>query len=547
MPAPWRWTLPQRKLDPTIEAWIVGVGLGLTYWVLRLDAPLVLGAFHDDAVYVALGKALAEGRGYHSIYAAGSPVHLKYPPGLPALYALFWLVGRSLPTVASLAVAASLLATAAAAALLWWFGRVELGLDRGIGVLAILGPFLLDPTLLYLSLPLSEPFFLLGWAVLLVLARPSKSPGSSTRALLLGIVASATVLVRAQALGLVAGLLVALAVRRTPARLLARFAAAALVPLALWHLLHAAGIAAGPISSQPDEASYLTWLPASQPARWVGFAIQAFRTNWAVYWDQVPRYLSHGWLGGAGLLVLGALLCLKGVTKAGRAQAPLTLTLAANVVVVMLWPWPQDRFALSTLPVAGLLTGVGLQASLESLRLPLRRAAWGALVLVGLSVVERQTELRPYAYRGTNPGLHQPYPGRFILANRRLVTAVATWLAKHSDPADRVLADAPAAVFLYSGRQAVAAAPAQSLLQRSWFDQPGAYLASRILDDSVTVVVLTDIRHPLVRDIAEVFKRCPGVLRYQGNELWWDEPARAFFYRVVQRQEACLARLRGSG
>lgn len=524
----------------------MGVSVALAYWALRLSGPPVLGAFHDDAVYVALGQALAQGHGYHSIYAAGAPVHLKYPPGLPALCAILWMVGRSLPVVTYLAVASSIAATATAAGLLWWFGRSELGLGRGIALACAVGPFFLDPVLLYLSLPASEPYFVLGWAALLAFSsRLRRAPGVGL-AVALGAAAAATTLFRVQALGLLAGLLVALAFQRVPARLLAAFGASSLLPLALWSWVHRAWVAAGPISTQPDEASYLTWLPAAHPTQWVAFALAALRVNWPAYGSQIPRYLSASPVAGIGLLSLSAGLAMAGAVRLGRSQLPLGLTLAGNAVVVLLWPWPQDRLVLSMLPFAGLLAGVALADVLGRSSLPFRRAAYTALALLGASVALRQKELRGFAYRPVSPRvvLQMPYPGHFIVANRRLVAVVSAWLRDHTVPGDRVMADAPAAIYLYSGRQAVAAAPARSALEPSWFEPPGAYLASRILDDRVSVVALTDIRHPLTPDVAAVFQRCPGVLRYVGTAPWWEGPARAFFYRVVERREACLEALR---
>ncbi len=546
MKANWGALLAGASSEPEAEAWVVGAGVALAYWALRLSGPLVLGAFHDDAVYVSLGQALAQGQGYHSIYAAGAPVHLKYPPGLPALYALFWMVGRSLPVVTYLAVASSMAATATAAGLLWWFGRSELGLGRGVLLACAVGPFFLDPLLLYLSLPASEPYFVLGWAVLLALSGRLRRAPSVGPAVALGAVAAATILFRLQALGLLAGLLVALAFRRTPARLLAAVLASSLLPLALWSWMHRAWVAAGPISTQPDEAGYLTWLPAAHPTQWVAFALAALRVNWPAYGSQIPRYLSASPVAGIGLLSLGAGLALAGAVRLGRSQLPLGLTLAGNALVVLLWPWPQDRLALTMLPFAGLLAAGALADALGRSSLPFRRAAYAALGLLGASVALRQKELRVFAYRPVSPRvvLRMPYPGHFIAANRRFVTVVSAWLRDHTVPGDRVVADAPAALYLYSGRQAVAAAPARSALEPSWFEPPGAYLASRILDDRVSVVVLTDIRHPLTPDVAAVFKRCPGVLRYVGTAPWWEGPARAFFYRVVERREPCLEALR---
>ena len=115
----------------------------------------------------------------------------------------------------------------------------------------------------------------------------------------------------------------------------------------------------------------------------------------------------------------------------------------------------------------------------------------------------------------------------------------------HTSPTDRILTDAPAAIYLYTGRQAVAAFPAQSFLGPNLFAHAGRYLAGRILDDSVTVVVLPAAQHPLTPDIAALFRRCPGVLQYVGNASYSSAgPPPAYFYRVT-RQDGCVERVSG--
>jgi hypothetical protein len=67
------------------EALGVGAFVLVAYLLLRISPYLTLGALPDDGIYVTLGRALANGDGYRSIYSVGDPVHAKYPPGLPLL------------------------------------------------------------------------------------------------------------------------------------------------------------------------------------------------------------------------------------------------------------------------------------------------------------------------------------------------------------------------------------------------------------------------------------------------------------------------------
>lgn len=537
------WRAVLRRLAGTHrrEAVLVGVGLALAYWALQLSVPHALGAFHDDAVYVALGQAIAQGHGYHSIYAAGAPVHLRYPPGLPLIFAMLWMVGRTLPVVAWLAGALSIAVTGVAAGLIWWIARAKLGLHAWTALVWSIGPFVLDSTLLYFSLPISEPYFVLGWAGALVLAyRLSERPSVRTAAVL-GLLIAALSLTRTQALAVLVGLLAAMTLHRTPWRSVGVFLTAALLPLALWGLLHGRMAAAGPLSTQPDEASYLSWVPVRHLNQIPPFLGAALRTNWTVYWDQIPRHLTDVKPAGIALLGAALLLAIGGGVVLGKRHAALTLTVAANALVLLVWPWPQDRFVFALLPLAGLLAAAAVDAAVRKAVPRVRLAVYATLGLLVLSVASRQTTLRQFAYLPVSPRriLGIPYPGHFITANTRFVLAVTQWLREQTTPGDRVLADAPAAIYLYSGRQAVSALPAQSPVGPSFFGRPGGYLAGRILADGITVVVLTQVTHPLARDVATVIERCPGVLQYAGGVQWWGA-SRAFFYRV-QRPDGCLS------
>ena len=115
-----------RLRGPGGEAVIVGVGLALAYLALRMSPIVAIGAFRDDAVYISLGKALASHEGYRSIYTVGAPFHMKYPPGLPAIFAVLWWVGGTLANVEMLATTLSLLVCGAAASFIWWIGRARL-------------------------------------------------------------------------------------------------------------------------------------------------------------------------------------------------------------------------------------------------------------------------------------------------------------------------------------------------------------------------------------------------------------------------------------
>ena len=119
------------------------------YAVFRFSDVVAIGAFRDDAVYIALGKAIASGDGYRSIYAPGDPVHMKYPPGMPLLFAAFWIAGGTLAVVSRLIAVFNIIASATAAGILWTLARNRLGLPGGVVLICVVGPFFFEAAIIW--------------------------------------------------------------------------------------------------------------------------------------------------------------------------------------------------------------------------------------------------------------------------------------------------------------------------------------------------------------------------------------------------------------
>src|SRR3989441_11898088 len=92
LPAPFPpWLRGERRsVAGAAAVGLLVVGMHLLF---RLSAGVLVGVLNDDGVYVALGKAIADGVGYRSIHLVGAPPQLRYPPGLPLLLAGPWAPG----------------------------------------------------------------------------------------------------------------------------------------------------------------------------------------------------------------------------------------------------------------------------------------------------------------------------------------------------------------------------------------------------------------------------------------------------------------------
>ena len=505
------------NLTPAREALIAGLGVLVLHGLMRLSvAP---GAFQDDAIYLALGKALAQGEGWRSIYAAGAPVHLKYPPGLPGLYALMWLAGGSLARTLTLVGGFHLLIAGVCGGLVWWIARVRLGLSALAATVATLALALVS-VVDHWQLAIAEGPFVAAWLGALALAQ---APLSTRRAVGLGLLLAATALLRTQGVAVVIGLFAAFVVTGRDRRLTLLAATVTLAPLLAWWGVHASLAAHGPGSTQPDEAGYLASLTDLSVGRLLPALLEGFRLNVAAYWRIIPR--EFGPAGPGHLLVLiGMALVVLGAILGGRRLLPLGLSLGISLMLVLLWPFTQARFILALVPVAGLLIAYGW--SVLAGRLPPRGALLLAVSLVGVIAV-RQAELRRGAAVGFQP------VGRTLAANTAWLEAVAPWVEAHTPRDARILTEGAAGLWLATGRVGVAALPATPNYAVSRSDGT-TDVASRLLDDGVTVVIASS--PPVYAGVVAMERRCPGTFR-RGNPI--GEIAAAF--GVNDSTRACLA------
>lgn len=509
---------------------------------------LLVGSFNDDGVYLALGKAIAEGEGYRSIHLPGRPIHTKYPPGLPGLLALFWWIGGSLPIAAVLAHAANLLAVAGAAAVSWWYGRAELKVSAFPLAVLGLGPFFLEAALHYNSLILSEPYFLLCWLAVLVaysrLARAETARGSWRAALILGLLLAVASLFRMQGVVLAAAILALLAIERRGAGTWIVCAAASAAPLIAWSVVHRTMRAGGSVSSHPDELSYFSWVRHQGDAGSVSAAIESLGSNVVQYVRMFAHYASGSEAIGTILVLAFVAAAATGVWRARRRAASLAATIPAMAAVVLCWPFAQDRLALGILPVLGLAAAAAVDTGLDALTGRGRRIVGIALVLLAGVLAIRQVELRQEAIQSADAGFPRTrFSPSFVgIMNSRYIGTVSQWLAVHAHPSDRVLTEFPAGVYLHTGLAAVGSMVADDDVAKHVFRKPGAFLARRILEDGVTIVTLGNLSLPIARDVAAIMELCPGVLSYAGGVGGRPIPA---FYRVIEDERCLTERILG--
>ncbi len=495
----------------------VGGAVALAWLALLPWPPYRVGSYGDDAVYVALGRALASGLGYREIFTVGLPAHAKYPPGLPALLAGLWLIFGHVDAVALAARVVNAAAVGLAAGCLWWYGRAVLRLTRASLAAFALAPLFLDATLQYGGLPLSEPYMLAGWCVALVLfvriaGAPAGASAGTGLALILGLLLGLTSLFRTQAIALVPGFLLAMLLARHPPRRVLAAAAGAALPIFGWSAGRALILGAGPAPA-PHELGYVDDLFAGGVHTAAAFAGRRAILDARSYLGWFAPYFAGSEL--LGRVAVGSLLALAvfGGIRLARRRPELVVPVLAAIALLLIWPYVSDRFMLPVLPFLGLMAA--RRFDLELARVPRRRiaAALAVLAVAVAAVGARQVQLRRAGGRValSDRGWAFSAPAFLLPWTDLLLERVVALVRDNARPADRVLVDRPAAVWLYTG---VPTVPPDAGEPRPL--PPGLFLARRIRDDGVTLVVIGSPTFRSAADVATLLARCPGTLRPLG-------------------------------
>ena len=198
-----------RRTWPFLALVLGLVGVGLSFW-----RPIPAGVWHDDGVYMLIGKSLSEGGGLRYVGVPGELPAVKFPPLYPGVLGLLWLVFGAVGPVTLAATLLNLLFLAGAGGLMAWALHEGAGLRRREAVV-IVGVAFASADLWRLALiPLSEPLFmLLAAGAVATWPRVSRGEGGRALAALAGLLAAA-VMVRSAGMALVVGFGVALAARR---------------------------------------------------------------------------------------------------------------------------------------------------------------------------------------------------------------------------------------------------------------------------------------------------------------------------------------------
>ncbi|MDQ3699231.1 MAG: hypothetical protein M3373_14600, partial [Gemmatimonadota bacterium] len=179
-------------LAPACAALLLFVHAGIS-WVTRIPS-VTLG--HDDAMYVQLARALGEFH-YRDLYYVGLPLHVKYPPGYPALLALTSPFGENL----DFWIAFGILCSASALALMFDVARKRWTV--GVALLFLAAAALNPRVAWYAGRLMTEPPFML--LVALTIWALARDPVTTRLLWLAGAAAIAAGLTRSVGVAVVGG------------------------------------------------------------------------------------------------------------------------------------------------------------------------------------------------------------------------------------------------------------------------------------------------------------------------------------------------------
>ncbi|MBA2565287.1 MAG: hypothetical protein H0V09_07665 [Gemmatimonadetes bacterium] len=447
------------------------VPLGL----LLFDPRLFTGG--DNVVYYLLGRALAEGQGYVTIFEPGNPPHALYPPGYPLLLVpVFWLFGGSLMAAKAISFGSALVALVLASR--WLRERLA---PEPASAAVHTGALLLTATnatfLAYSHWTLTEMPYLAASLGALLLAERDGTQLLAERdgvrwggGVVAALLAAAGFLMRSAALPLCVA--VSWAVWRNRGRGPGLAAAAITLAAVLGWAVRNALVA-------PEAPGYLDQLAMVDPydpsrgTLGVATLIERVAGNATAYglletprsvWPFLPPF------GGspsfvavllgltlAPLLLYGAWgqVAARGL-RAGEVYAVLYLGL------LLVWPWHGDRFLLPLLPLGasyvarGALQAIGALRSAAAPAGPAPRAAlaFAICALAILPNVAHALRLAPGQVHVTASHLRGNHFAGYDRFSRSYFGA-AEWLRENSPPDALVLSRKPQFTYLFSGRKSV--------------------------------------------------------------------------------------------
>lgn len=363
--------------------------LGVLAVAVSAWRPVPAGVWHDDGVYMLVGKAIAGGHGLTYDGVVGSPPAAKFPPLYPALLAVLWLLPGAIGSVTLLATLLNLAFLGAAAGLLAKALRSSAGVPVTMCAAAA-GLALVSTDVIRAALvPLSESLFVLVTVGALALWAPATRDEGGRARLGIALLLAAAVATRSAGLALVLAFAVALTLRRG-ARAAALVTGPALAVTAWWSWWSSVKATQIPEGARDLLGPYGSWLAGQTVGAPAAF-LAGLPSHAEGVFGRAAALLLPG-LSGWVLVAAAVPLCavsVVGLVRSFRTFPPLAWLVPIYLAMLLAWPYLDRRLLVPLHPAIVATLAIGTHALLE--RLGDRRArgvllavmaAWVALYAV---------------------------------------------------------------------------------------------------------------------------------------------------------------------
>lgn len=450
------------------------------------DVPI--GIFQDDGHYAILARAIAIGDGYRYTNLPGAPAATHFPPGYPLLLSVLWRVAPQFPAnVALLKLINVLLLPLAALAVRELARRVGALSAVASSVVAVVSVATV-PVLFLNGLLFSETAFIIALCGVLIMAdrfvvhpvvsaaapEAAPTPAPAWRAAaLLGLAIGALSLLRTVGVTVLPAAMAILLWRRRwrDAAIVCAGALVFLLPWQLWTSAHAHDVPEAVVGAY---GAYGPWITDAWRAGGFDFVFAVAAENLR---GMRLVLMLFGLYEAPVVLQVSAAVALAALAGVGAARCWARASVSVLVFVpyallLLLWPFPPDRFLWPLWPVFLVLLFVGA-AQLSAPTVPPAARVAVRAVAVLLAAGFATWHARSWRDRSWESGER---------ANARMGIAAASIAA--ALPTDGLVAsDQDAMVHLYAGRPAVPllALTAEQHVRRRSDDELAAQLAG-VLD-----------------------------------------------------------------
>lgn len=363
-------------MDPFRRPIVAFALLSTFYWGVAVAGPLAVGAWQDDAIYIATATSLAAGDGYRHAEIPGEPLQAKYPVLYPAALAVLLKIAPEYPGNVPLLLLPTALAAAALVVLsaLYWKRVFGIGQRElvALGALAAFSPGILSMVRFTMSDLLYGGLAIAAMTMLDDSDRAKTAGGPVTaplpRVLAVAVLIAACALTRSIGLTLAGGSVLFLLWRRRWRDAVMLFGVVA-VCIAPWHIwqLWAVGANDAAFGGSPvhtvllSELNYGVWAPSA-----LGDVLRVvwqnvFHLAFGILYFQLGLSESFGmqalaeWSWRTALLHLGSYAVLLSVvvgfaSSARERPAVLHFCALPYAAVVLAYPGDPYRFLLPWIP-----------------------------------------------------------------------------------------------------------------------------------------------------------------------------------------------------